>query len=325
MYNKEKNSEEKRIALLIDAENVPSKHIAMLFEELNQYGNVTIRRVYGDWSKNTIRDWLELTPQYSLIPMMQENNTPGKNASDICLVIDAMKLLYENKADIFCIVSSDSDFTLLAKTIRENGLPVIGMGEMKTPQAFINACWKFIFLDVISAGESEDDDSTEEGNYDKNVLTDKKEIEKAIIEIIKNNDNKGKITGLGEIGSILLRMYPEFDVRNYGYSKLSTFIKDMEKFAVEEKDSRIYVKINRPLTRKEIEKAIAEIIKNNEQKGKPTEQGELGSKLHTKYPGFNVKDYGYSNLSIFLSNDDKLVVTEKGKSKYVELREKKKK
>ena len=142
--------EDINIALLIDADNISSKYIPVILSELSKYGKITIRRMYGDWSQERLRSWLGCSAGYSLTPVMQPNNTPGKNASDIGLIIDAMDTLYADSVQGFCIVSSDGDFNKLATRLRESGKVVIGMGEKKTPESFRVSCERFIFLDVIS-------------------------------------------------------------------------------------------------------------------------------------------------------------------------------
>ncbi len=250
------NGRENRIALLIDAENIAPKYAGRIFEELNQYGDIIIRRIYGDWSHNNVRSWMDLSQQYAMKLVMQENNISGKNASDICLVIDAMKLLHEKRTEIFCIVSSDSDFTLLAKEIRENGVTVIGMGEDKTSETFIRACKRFILLDRISEDEA---DGTSDENAENSSITDRKLIEKAITEIVVDNLGKGKKSYLGEIGSRLSKMYPEFDSRNYGYHNLSAFIKSMDNLKMRGNANNMYLDLD-TLGQNEMKTAIANIF-----------------------------------------------------------------
>ena len=153
--------EDINIALLIDADNISSKYIPVILSELSKYGKITIRRMYGDWSQERLRSWLGCSAGYSLTPVMQPNNTPGKNASDIGLIIDAMDTLYADSVQGFCIVSSDGDFNKLATRLRESGKVVIGMGEKKTPESFRVSCERFIFLDVISgSSDSEEEEAS---------------------------------------------------------------------------------------------------------------------------------------------------------------------
>lgn len=237
--------EDKKIALLIDADNISAKkYVDNIFTELTKYGKVTIRHMYGDWSVDRLKKWLAYSAKYSLVPVMQLNDTPGKNASDIGLIIEAMDFLYTEDVDIFCIVSSDGDFNRLAKRIRESGKTVIGMGEKKTPEAFRNSCERFIFLDIENEEQADSDDDndrnhnghdsrTDKDTADEKGSTKKEDIVKAINKILSEDDASENIKiGLGELGSRLNKIFPDFDPRNYGYSKLSTFVREFKDFNV---------------------------------------------------------------------------------------------
>lgn len=291
------NNSENKIALLIDADNISMKYADCIFDELNNYGDIVIRRIYGDWSKPRIASWMEICQKYAMIPVMQENNISGKNASDICLVIDTMKLLFSNKANIFCIVSSDSDFTLLAKEIRENGVPVIGMGEEKTPSAFINACKKFVFLNsLLDEGNSEIDNNS---NLETSNITNIEVIQNSILEIIVDNENKGRKTELGELGSRLTKKYPEFDTRNYGFSKLSSFVQSIEGIEVDVNDRHHYVYEKKENT-DILSEVVYDILKNE---GK-INIGLLNTKVRMVCPNTDskIKSAGYTKFSTYLKN-----------------------
>ena len=160
----------------------------------------------------------------SIVPIQQFRNTVGKNATDSTLIIDAMDILYTGNVDGFCIVSSDGDFTRLASRLKESGMDVIGMGENKTPRSFRAACSVFTDLELLlEAAEEEETPVRKQNKIPENIIS-QAVIENAIIEIVIENDDKGRPTGLGEIGSRLQKKYSDFDVRNYGYSSLSTFI-----------------------------------------------------------------------------------------------------
>ena len=152
--------EDINIALLIDADNISAKYSSLSLSELSKYGKITVRRMYGDWSQDRLHSWMKQSSRYSLTPVMQPNNTPGKNASDIGLIIDAMDILYTGEVQGFCIVSSDGDFNKLATRLREAGKVVIGMGEKKTPQSFRVSCERFIFLDVIDNSSTEEEEES---------------------------------------------------------------------------------------------------------------------------------------------------------------------
>ena len=236
------------IALLIDVDNIGWKYTESILSELSKYGKVTIRRMYGDWSQPRLKGWLSCASRYSLTPIMQPNNTPGKNASDIGLIIDAMDILYSGEVEGFCIVSSDGDFNKLATRIREAGKIVIGMGEKKTPDSFRASCERFVFLDIIQNDidaeevddEEEKNDSAEDTIQSSPSLESSEQdpsstriaIENTIIKMITDNNAVGKETGLGEIGSRLVKIYPDFDIRNYNYSRLSSYLKDFESLNV---------------------------------------------------------------------------------------------
>ncbi len=330
------DKQDMNIALLIDSDNVSAKYISNILSVLSKYGKITIRRMYGDWSQDRLKQWLHCSASYSLEPIMQMNNTPGKNASDIGLIIDAMDILYRNTVDGFCIASSDGDFNKLAKRLREAGKMVIGMGERKTPEAFRVSCERFIFLDVDSEDDSENSSSAassaaktkpaakkktaakttskrssgaasagasagstsaaaaasgsssapgasvsgfsasaqpvfsdesvphradsyrthaidtsfdeDEGSYgydsaDVPSFTPREAIERTIIDIIDDNNADGKDTSLGEIGQRLATIYPDFDTRNYGYSKLTSFVKDLPRLQMTSHDNAQWVSL----------------------------------------------------------------------------------
>ena len=225
-------------------------------------------------------------------PIQQFCNTAGKNATDSALIIDAMDILYTGRVDGFCIVSSDSDFTKLASRLRESGMEVIGMGENKTPKSFKAACSVFTSLEILL---EQDTDKAKENISQKT-------IEEAIVEIITENENNGRKTGLGELGSSVLKKYSDFDVRNYGYSSLSKFIEEMEDtFILYKKENTILVKLRDDnLKREQLEAYIRECVgKSN---GEGVDLAAMGQKLHKKYPDFKVKEYGYSTLQKFVSH-----------------------
>ncbi len=294
--------EDINIALLIDADNVSAKYISLILSELSKYGKITIRRMYGDWSQDRLHAWLARSSGYSLTPVMQPNNTPGKNASDIGLIIDAMDILYTGEAQGFCIVSSDGDFNKLATRLREAGKVVIGMGEKKTPESFRVSCERFIFLDVLSGTDEETSSrrqsrkkaastrrqskktaaepaaaaepviaepaaySTEEedaGTDSASSITDSSKIEDAIVKMITDNSAEGRETGLGEIGSRLVKIFPDFDIRNYHYTKLSEYLMDFPSLSVENRDNAVWVSL-KVTSDADIEKQILQIFEKHQ-------------------------------------------------------------
>ncbi|MCL2488877.1 MAG: NYN domain-containing protein [Oscillospiraceae bacterium] len=251
---------EKRIAVLIDADNVSDKYITHILDELSKYGAPTYKRIYGDWTSQRMQAWKSVLLTNSIMPIQQYSYTVGKNATDAALIIDAMDILYSNNVDSFCIVSSDSDFTRLAARLREAGMYVIGMGEKKTPQPFISACEVFKYLEVLAQPMNEDasslheDEKTEKpakgrkkaaaaDNKDQpqpcqqnDGMASVKTIIRAIRAIIaETSDEDDGWVMLGTVGSVLSKRYPDFDTRNYGSSRLSTFINTLGCFEMEKR------------------------------------------------------------------------------------------
>lgn len=223
-----------KIAVLIDADNVPYKHIGAILEEVAHYGMATIKRIYGDWSKPNLKNWEKIMLENAITPIQQFRNTVGKNATDSAMIIDAMDILYQNKVDGFCLVSSDSDFTRLATRLREQGLWVIGIGEEKTPKAFIVACNKFVYIEII-AGSSEPVDA----QVKKTVKTIPPKERSALVHLISQaidytNDDTG-YAFLADVGNSIIKTNPDFDTRKYGYYKLSNLVKDLDEFDIDER------------------------------------------------------------------------------------------
>ncbi len=284
--------EDKRYAVLIDSDNVSAKYILAILDEMTKYGTITYKRIYGDWTKNQASKWREELLANSITPIQQFYNTAGKNATDSALIIDAMDILYSGRVDGFCLVSSDGDFTKLASRLRESGMDVIGMGETKTPKSFKAACSVFTNLEILL---EQDADKTKENISPKT-------IQEAIVEIITENENNGKKTGLGELGNSLLKKYSDFDVRNYGYSSLSKFIEEMEDtFTLYKKETTILVALrDDSLKREQLEAYILECVQRSN--GEGVDLAAMGQKIHKKYPDFKVKEFGYSTLQKFVSH-----------------------
>lgn len=293
--------DDKRFALLIDADNISAKYIGGILDEITKYGVATYKRIYGDWTSTQATKWKEELLTNSIVPIQQFSNTTGKNATDSALIIDAMDILYGERVDGFCIVSSDSDFTRLASRLRESGMTVIGMGEEKTPQSFRNACTKFTNLENLF---NADEDTADESNGLTQTM-----IENAIASIITENQNKGRDTGLGEIGSRLGNKYPDFDVRNFGYSYLSKYLEELKRFEVTKIDSTITVSIrNNDKDKDAVIEYIKQMIqsKNNRKIG----LSELSNLVHQKFIDFNLKEYGYSQFFKFVQSIDGVEVEE---------------
>lgn len=285
---------EMRYAVLIDADNVAAKYTKYILDEVSNYGVVTYKRVYGDWTRPNLAGWKNMALDNAITPVQQYSYTTGKNATDSAMIIDAMDILYSNNVDGFCIVSSDSDFTRLAIRLRESGMHVIGMGEKKTPKPFSTACNAFKYLEVIAEEETQ-------GGGDDNDRVEMQTLESAIIRIITENANLQEEINIGELGSRLQGRYPDFDVRNYGYSKFSQFLKDFDCLSFRQVGSSILVSQKSDKTDlHRIEETLEAIIRTNGTKG--YNLGELKKQLCTKIPEFSVKTYGYSKFSRFIEN-----------------------
>ncbi|MGX8797318.1 NYN domain-containing protein [Fusibacter sp. JL298sf-3] len=226
--------QDKKIAVLIDADNVSEKYIKLIFDELSSIGVPTYKRIYGDWTKPQLSSWKGVLLDYSITPIQQYSYTTGKNATDASLIIDAMDILYSSNVDGFCIVSSDSDFTRLASRLREAGMTVIGMGERKTPKAFISACEKFKYLDIIGKkpGEIEAEMSSKDDRAGKSGIISRSELIEVINRIISEISDEDGWAFLGEVGSVLNKRYPDFDTRNYGFTKLTPLVSSLKQFEI---------------------------------------------------------------------------------------------
>lgn len=224
------------LAVLIDGDNIPSAYVKEMMEEIAKYGNPTIKRIYGDWTKPNLNKWKNLLLENAITPIQQYGYTTGKNATDSAMIIDAMDILYSGKVNGFCLVSSDSDFTRLATRLREAGMHVIGIGEKKTPNPFIVACDRFVYIEILknqSEKKSDDNRVTEKSNVDK--IT-RKEIKLISTTISDVSDDDGWAF-LGDVGSLLQKKQPNFDSRNYGFDKLTPLMKSIGNFELEQREN----------------------------------------------------------------------------------------
>ncbi len=237
-----------RLAVLIDADNIPARHIEAVLDELAAYGEPSVRRVYGDWSSSALGQWKEKARNLGLVMHQQSANTKGKNASDIGLVIDAMDILHAGKVDGFVLVSSDSDFTRLASRIREDGLQVIGVGAEKTPESLRKVCNRFLYLENIAAApELPVKPETAAPSQGTAAAAQKVPVERAptdagkrpateaiplIIEAMKKIDPDQDWYSLGQLGQFMTQLSPDFDSRSYGKPKLSDLLRAIPRFEV---------------------------------------------------------------------------------------------
>jgi uncharacterized LabA/DUF88 family protein/Fe-S-cluster formation regulator IscX/YfhJ len=233
-----------KLAVLIDADNVPYANVKEMFEEIAKYGTPTFKRIYADWTKTTVSGWKKVLLENAITPIQQYSYSTGKNASDSALIIDAMDILYTGKVDGFCIVSSDSDFTRLATRLREAGMKVIGIGEKKTLNPFITACDKFIYIEILKPEQVRPVGEGSKKTTRKLTLPEKEPLSKIDPEIIKlftdsisDLEDENGWTFLGELGSLLLKKKPDFDPRNYGFPKMLPLIRSMNKFEIDERET----------------------------------------------------------------------------------------
>lgn len=224
---------ERQFAVLIDADNVSDKYIKFILDEIQNDGVAAYKRIYGDWTNPRLSSWKNVLLECSVTPIQQYSYTTGKNATDSAMIIDAMDILYGSSVDGFCLVSSDSDFTRLAVRLREAGKYVVGMGEKKTPKAFIVACDKFTYLEVLGtpvADETKKEASSENGV--QSAVMNTKELKQVVTAIVNELSDDEGWAHLGQVGTTLLKRSPDFDVRNYGFQKLTPLIKSLGIFEI---------------------------------------------------------------------------------------------
>lgn len=225
------NIKDERVAVLIDSDNVSHKNIKGILGEIVNYGTPTIKRIYGDWTTQQASGWKSVLLEHALTPIQQYSYTVGKNSTDSAMIIDAMDILYQDNIDRFCIVSSDSDFTRLAIRLREAGRYVIGIGERKTPNAFIAACDKFIYTDIITLVETEGLHGDKSGVDIKS----RKKLTAMIKESINAKADDNGYVYMGDLGNHLMTKYPDFDPRSYGFYQLTPLLKALNQFDIDER------------------------------------------------------------------------------------------
>lgn len=236
-----------RLAVLIDADNIPYSNVKGMLEEIAKYGTPTFKRIYGDWTKPTVAGWKSVLLENAITPVQQYSYTKGKNSTDSAMIIEAMDILYSGKVDGFCIVSSDSDFTRLATRLREAGMKVIGIGERKTPHPFIVACDKFIYLEIITSSITVLENAPEVRKKGKPVVRKKKsedndnqsparQVKRLIASSITDLADDNGWAYLGDVGNLILKKQPDFDPRNFGFPKLTPLIRSLD-FEIDERES----------------------------------------------------------------------------------------
>jgi uncharacterized LabA/DUF88 family protein/Fe-S-cluster formation regulator IscX/YfhJ len=235
-----------RLAVLIDADNASRTAMKDVMAEVAVYGTPTIKRIYGDWTSPNMNSWKSILLETAITPIQQYSYTTGKNSTDSAMIIDAMDILYSGNCDGFVLVSSDSDFTRLATRLREAGMKVYGMGEKKTPKPFIVACDKFVYIEVIRAAAKQAAEAAkrkEEAQAKKSAKKENKkaqaasspapeEIVELIAESVEDLCEEDGLAHMGKLGNLLLKKQPDFDPRNYGFSKLSKLIRALDRFQI---------------------------------------------------------------------------------------------
>lgn len=247
----QESSPDLRLAVLIDADNVPYANVKAMLAEIARYGTPTIKRIYGDWTQPTLSGWKKVLLENAVTPIQQYSYTSGKNSTDSAMIIDAMDILYTNRVDGFCLVSSDCDFTRLATRLREAGKLVIGIGEQKTPTPFISACDRFIYLEILP-DEKKKKQRLPKGKSGQPALEEPetavvsvrqkgsrlpREVAEMIVASVNDLADENGWAFLGDVGNLLLKKQPSFDSRNYGYQKLSQLIQSMNRFDIEPRDT----------------------------------------------------------------------------------------
>jgi uncharacterized LabA/DUF88 family protein len=238
------NHRDLKLAVLIDADNVPYSNVKEMFEEIAKYGTPTFKRIYADWTKPTVSGWKKVLLENAITPIQQYSYSTGKNATDSALIIDAMDILYTGKVEGFCIVSSDSDFTRLATRLREAGMKVIGIGEKKTLPPFITACDKFIYIEILKPAVASPVEHPNKKISKNNTAPENNALSKIDPELIKlfsdsitDLADENGWTFLGELGNLMLKKKPDFDPRNYGYAKMLPLIRSMNKFEIDVRET----------------------------------------------------------------------------------------
>lgn len=235
-----------RLAVLIDADNIPYSNVRGMLEEIAKYGTPTFKRIYGDWTRPTIAGWKPVLLENAITPVQQYSYTKGKNSTDSAMIIDAMDILYSGNVNGFCLVSSDSDFTRLATRLREAGMKVIGLGERKTPSPFIVACDKFIYLEILNPAVPSEPAQpkkkkgkgihAKQKNEENDTQSQMRKTRSLISSSISDLADENGWAFLGDVGNLILKKQPDFDPRNFGFAKLTPLIKSLD-YEIDERDS----------------------------------------------------------------------------------------
>lgn len=251
MENKNNNN---NIAILVDGDNAQAKLLELILEEVSKYGKVTVRRIYGDWTSPQMNSWKDLLNDLSFSPIQKFNYTTGKNSTDSSLIIDAMDILHAKMVDGFCIVSSDSDYTGLAKRIREEGVFVMGVGERKTPNAFVQSCEIFTYCENLISVKNRDDGDKNSDNNSKKAVSSEEDIKKLTKNELKLIDRAFDMSVdeeieayISTVGGNLRKLKPSFDPRAYGFKNLTQMFSSLKGYEIVNNQVK---GLNHPLVRK---------------------------------------------------------------------------
>lgn len=301
------NDQVPRLALLIDADNISSKYLSTILSEVPKHGIATYRRIYGDFTDPQAAGWRTKLLDNAITPVQQFSNvkshkpgeSAGKNATDSTLIIDAMDILYAGKVDGFIIVSSDSDFTRLAQRLRESGMHVVGMGRNQTSISFRRACTTFVNIERIAS--TEEQAGSKAAEHDNGASPEEltlKDVENVVAGIVRNNDGKGEDTPLGAVGNGLHNRYPDFDVRTFGYTKLSKLIGDMSRFEIVEKGGVHYVSF---ADTRDLQSRVTAFVRERlaKEPAKTMALSALANDVYQTFEDFSLKDLGYAQFSKF--------------------------
>lgn len=306
-----------RMALLIDGDNISARYLPIILDEIPKHGIATYRRIYGDFTDPQSASWRDQLLDNSIMPIQQFSNVKhkkhgeqaGKNATDSTLIIDAMDILYGGKVDGFIIVSSDSDFTRLAQRLKESNMLVVGMGCSQTSMSFRNACTSFVDIErlyrfaekekgAVAGGASMAD--ADAGDLADDMTADLRRIEDVVAGIVRNNDGKGEVTMLAQVGAGLRNKFPDFDVRTFGYTQLSKLIGDMKRFELTKRGDECTVSIASTTSlRDDVERFVRDRLAQN--KSGSMHLSNLAQQVYDAFPDFRdgLKDLGYAQFSQF--------------------------
>lgn len=303
--------EDKRFAILIDADNISAKYISYILDEISNYGVATYKRIYGDWTRNSSAAWKDVLLENSITPIQQYSYTSGKNATDSAMIIDAMDILYSKNVDGFCIASSDSDFTKLSSRLRESAMFVVGMGERKTPKPFIASCNQFKYLDVLVEVEKKtiEEDQHHQVEANKAPVVPTSTHTSSVKQGTPNNrkpvDGQGQTTGLVVENVLGQNQQSENKpVENQQNGSTSPLAKVDPTVEAEKSMTELSV----------IRAAVLKMLNENDETEQYMNMGEIGSRLMKRYPDFDVRNYGDTKLSKFLKKFDFIEIHTQGNS-----------